>query len=321
MRRVGFRNCLVHHLKNYMSLSSTNKTLPQIVFVTDHGFLKPTLVAMWGVLRHLSVPSIIHFWGDGLSEQDWEAVHRVASTNPSVTLNSLSLTSADLEGAKGPTAYISAASMGRLYIPARISGRVLYIDGDTQVVGDVAPLFGLDLKGCPIGAVRDCVVAKWSSRSLKVREKCLPRVRELQELMQQSDISRYFNSGVLLLDTDAIRAEPELHQAMQDLVRASACPLGDQDHLNNVFRDRVHLLNPAYNSSWSRAARQRRHIARLGGDVEESKSVPDIIVHFHGPEKPWKRPRRDLWKHRARAVWRYRREMQQYVQSYPDLAP
>ncbi|WP_435654944.1 glycosyltransferase family 8 protein [Brucella pituitosa] len=303
-----------------MTYTKPTVNVPQIAFVTDGGFLKPTLVAMWGVLRHLSVPGIIHFWGDGLSDQDWEAVRRVAAINPAVTLNCLALSADDLDGAKRLTAYISAAAMGRLHIPSRISGRVLYIDGDTQVVGDVAPLFSLNLNGCPIGAVRDCVVAKWSSRSLKVREKCEPRVRELQGLMGQSDISRYFNSGVLLLDTDAIRAEPELHQSMHDLVRASACPLGDQDHLNNVFRGRVHLLNPAYNSSWRDAPRQRRHIARLGGDAEESKTAPDIIVHFHGPEKPWKRPRRDLWKSRARAVWRYRREMQEYAQSYPDLA-
>ncbi|WP_210190876.1 glycosyltransferase family 8 protein [Brucella thiophenivorans] len=294
---------------------------PQIAFVTDRGFLKPTLVAMWGVLRHLSVPGIIHFWGDGLSDQDWEAVKRVAMTNPSVSLRCLMLSADDLDGAKGPTEHISAASMGRLHIPTHISGRVLYIDGDTQVVGDVAPLFSLDLNSCPIGAVRDCVVAKWSVRSLKVREKSMSRVRELQGLMAQSDISRYFNSGVLLLDTDAIRAEPELHQAMHDLVRASACPLGDQDHLNNVFRGRVHLLNPAYNSSWRQSGRQRRHIARLGGEVEERKPVPDIIIHFHGAEKPWKNPRRDLWKRRARAVWHYRREMQEYVRAYPDLAP
>lgn len=321
MQRVGFHNCLVHYLKNHMSPSSTNTTLPQIAFVTDRGFLKPTLVAMWGMLRHLTQPGIVHFWGDGLEEQDWKAVHRVAAKNPAVTLNCLRLTADDLEGAKGPTSHISAASMGRLHIPSRISGRVLYIDGDTQVVGDVSPLFALDLNGCPVGAVRDSVVAKWSARSLKVREKSMPRVRELQELMQQSDISRYFNSGVLLLDTDAIRAEPELHQAMHDLARASACPLGDQDHLNNVFRGRVHLLNPAYNSSWSQVARQRRHIARLGGDAEESRVSPEIIVHFHGPEKPWKRPRHDLWRHRARAVWRYRREMHEYAQSYPDLLP
>lgn len=303
-----------------MSHNSLTETLPQIAFVTDSGFLKPTLVAMWGVLRHLTLPGIIHFWGDGLSDQDWDAVRRVAMTNPAVTLNCLALSADNLDGAKGPTAHISAATMGRLHIPARISGRVLYIDGDTQVVGDVAPLFSLNLNGCPIGAVRDCVVAKWSARGLKVRDKCLVRVSELQGLMEQTDISRYFNAGVLLLDTDAIRAEPELHQAMHDLVRASAFPLGDQDHLNNVFRGRVHLINPAYNSSWRDASRQRRHIVRLGGDAEESKTVPDIIVHFHGPEKPWKRPRRDLWKSRARAVWRYRREMQEYASKYPDLA-
>lgn len=96
-----------------MSRISQDEILPQIAFVTDRGFLKPTLVAMWGVLRHLSVPGIVHFWGNGLDEKDWDSVRRVAEINPNVTLSCLALSALDLEAAKGPTEYITGTAMGR----------------------------------------------------------------------------------------------------------------------------------------------------------------------------------------------------------------
>ncbi len=297
------------------------ENLPQIVIVSDSGFLKPSLITMWGLLKHISVPGILHFWGDNLTADEWEAVARVARTNPSVELRCLKLTASELLDAKCPTEFISAAAMGRLYIPKKLSGRVLYLDGDTQVVGDVAPLFSLDMRGHPVAVVRDYVVAKWSTRGLKVNDRCQSRVVELQTLMESADVSAYFNSGVLLLDTEAIRADPGLLNAMCDVARASSFPLGDQDHLNNLFRGRVHFLNPAYNSSWSRTTKQRRHIGRLGGDAGEKAKIPNIIIHFHGPQKPWKKLRYNLWSQRTRAAWRYRYDLKQYLKNFPDLAP
>lgn len=304
-----------------MSYTPHNETLPQIVFVTDRGFLKPTLVAMWGVLRHLSVPGIVHFWGNGLDEQDWGSVQRVAETNTNVSLNCLAMSDIDFEAAKGPTEHITATTMGRLFIPSRLSGRVLYIDGDTQIVGDVAPLFSMDLKGSPIGAVRDYLVTKWSIDSLSSRDDVPSRIRQIQQLLSNNEVSQYFNAGILLIDTDAIRADAELLNAMQDVALASSYPMGDQDHLNLVFLNRVHLLNPSYNSTWDRAKKQRQQIAQLGGSAEETKSLRNTILHFHGAQKPWKVARYDLWKRRARAVWNYRREMREFGRIYPDLMP
>lgn len=51
---------------------------PQVVLVTDKGFLKPTLFTLWSLLRHLTVPAIVHFWGDNLTERDWVEVRLVA---------------------------------------------------------------------------------------------------------------------------------------------------------------------------------------------------------------------------------------------------
>lgn len=293
---------------------------PQFVFVTDGRLLRPTLFAMYGLLRHLSGPGTVHFWGHNLGAADWAAVERVATVNASASLQCLALEASDLAGAKGPTSHISAATMGRLHIPAKLSGRVLYLDGDIQVVGDLAPLFTLDLQGQPIAAVRDFVVAKWFSR-VPMSSRVAKRMDALRKVLRQDDVSNYFNAGVLLIDTDAVRSDPVLLSAFNDVARASAFPSGDQDYLNLLLHKRTHLLNPAYNSSWGRSDRQRAFAQILNGDAEETRAMKDTIVHFHGPRKPWMRSLSSLLSWRAPAILRYWRDLRQFRRSYHDLAP
>lgn len=289
----------------------------RIVLVTDRGMFGPTLFTAWTLLRRLRGPGELHFWGDGLDPSDWGVVRAIGNGNPAVTLHCLPLSAQDMAGSKGFRDHISAAAMGRLLIPSKLTGRVLYLDGDIRVTGDVSPLFSLDMQGKPIAAVRDYVVSK---RCALGRDSHRRRLATVREQLQDVDFPRYFNSGVLLIDTDAVRADSALLAAMQDVVRASTYDLGDQDHLNAVFTGKVHLLNPCYNSSWQRTGDQRQFAGKLGGDAAELARLPDALVHFHGARKPWKARRLDLWSRRARAVWAFRRELSLFQARFPDLS-
>lgn len=270
-------------------------------------------------LKYFSKPVTVHFWGDQLTDNDWNEVKRVAQTTPLVKLNCLALTGEDVGGRKQTSTRLTAAMLGRLRIAEKLSGKVLYIDGDIHVKGDLAPLFAIDLNGHLIGAVRDFVVAKWAAINLNTSAKHFKRIAALQKLLGQNDISKYFNSGVLLIDTDAIRAEPKIYEAMRDVTAANNYELADQDHLNKVFNGRTLMLNPAFNASWSRTRRQRKNSKFLGGTFDECQSLPDYIVHFHGTPKPWVKARKDIWKARSRAVWRYRRAQKEFERMYPDI--
>ncbi|MCA0922747.1 glycosyltransferase family 8 protein [Pseudooceanicola nanhaiensis] len=275
----------------------------QVVLITDGGLLRPTLFTMWSMLRHSSEQLKVHFWGDGLTTEEWKAVETVASGASNCDFHPRAITPDELAGAQSQASHISAATMGRLFIPRHLSGRVLYLDGDVAVTGDVAPLRKLGLAGKPLGAVRDFMTAKRASR----RERDAPP-------------AEYFNAGVLLMDCDALRNRPEGLDRLEDVAHASSLRMGDQDHLNLLYPGEAHLLNPAYNSSWGRTAEQRGFVRRLGGHASESALLPDVMVHFHGPKKPWKRDRFDLWSQRARAVRAYRRDMGAYTRAYPALS-
>lgn len=302
-----------------LSLSAKARTV-KVAYVTDRDFLRPTLVSVWSLLRHLRSPAELHVWGNGLEPDDWAEVRKVVAENPRVALHCKDISNGYLDGAHGPQNYISAATMGRLFIPALIDGYVLYIDGDTLVTGDVSPLFDLDLGAAHAGVVRDYSVAHWLADGDGAAAR-RDQLAEIRRFMDPEPPEEYFNAGVLLLNCDGLRAQPELLARVKDVIAASACSHGDQDHLNALFRGSVVQLDLAWNASWGRTAKHRRFLARSGTPVQGVLPGSPVILHYHGPEKPWRGARWDLWSSRGRATLTYRRALRRFLRRFPHLKP
>lgn len=293
----------------------------KIAYVTDRGFLKPTLLSVWSLLQHRQGAAELHIWGNGLEPEDWANVESVTAGHKGVTVFCKDIGGGYLEGAHGPTDYISAATMGRLFIPRMIDGYVLYIDGDTLVTGDVGQLFQVDLGDAFAGVVRDYHITHWLSEPKTATAERKARLAEIRQLMQPARVENYFNAGILLLNCDALRTHPDLMARIEDVAAASARTHGDQDHLNALFGTDVRQLDPAWNSSWGRISRHRDMLARSG--LTSDGMVPDrpVILHYHGPKKPWRDRRWDLWSSRGRATMIYRRALRRFAHQYPHLTP
>ena len=128
-----------------------------------------------------------------------------------------------LEGAR----HLSPAAYLRLFIPALVPAeisRVLYLDCDVLVRGNLAELWQTDLRGLPVGAVRDFAVAEISHPFSGVTD-----YRELG----LDPAAAYFDSGLLLLDVARWRAENTAADALAYAVKyGGALPNCDQDALN-----------------------------------------------------------------------------------------
>jgi lipopolysaccharide biosynthesis glycosyltransferase len=167
--------------------------------------------------------------------------------------------------ATGATAgRIPPASLIRLLMPELLAGRydrLLYIDVDTEIDGDLAPVFDLDLQGNILAAA-----------TARVSE---PHRRALG--MTAPD--RYFNSGVMLIDVARWNAEQVGERALQFIERnAAICKLPDEDALNAVIDGRMLVLSVIWNF---RADFMR---LRRSGNL-----VAPVIRHYDGQHKPWKR--------------------------------
>lgn len=152
------------------------------------------------------------------------------------------------------------------------SDRVLYLDSDIIVTGELTSLFKLNLKGYSIGAVDD--VYAYEGRESG------------------------FNAGVLLMDT----AKWKEHSIVNSLLELAAeqnqaVHLGDQSILNIYFEDNWLALDETYNYMVG------VDIYHLGQKYERLDDNPPAIVHYASHDKPWNTYSisrlRELW-------WTYR---------------
>jgi lipopolysaccharide biosynthesis glycosyltransferase len=170
---------------------------------------------------------------------------------------------------------LSAATLGKLLIPDLLAGRyckILYLDADLVIGNDVSALFRLDMGERAVAAVP--AGRTWHGVKDAERDKALDHFRDLG----MTPPYRYFNSGVLLVDTQSWRRQDLTRRTLDFLTRkGEICQLPDEDALNGVLDGDLIELSPIWNASpgWQQLAAQ-----------PESRPA---IVHYAGPFKPWKR--------------------------------
>ena len=176
--------------------------------------------------------------------------------------------------------YITAATFGRLFLgealPSQVT-RVLYLDSDVLVTGDLMPLWECRLGSNVIAAVPEATAPV--IRGPKTYEHLLdPNLDPSQP---------YFNAGVLLVNLAEWRRRGVGEHAVQYLRRYSP-PLMDQDALNAGLAATWLPLDRIWNVTtfWFRTRTRQRRYRKL---LEAAR-----IVHFVGHRKPWLRP--EVWK-------------------------
>lgn len=151
--------------------------------------------------------------------------------------------------------------------------RLLYLDADTLTVGDISELFSSDLHGHPVGAVID-TIERFDA----------PYGIETYRDLGFSGSEPYFNSGVLLVDTEQWRQDGASKKII-DLARSGSdwIRFADQDALNVVFADRWHPLPRVWNDQWL-------HFRDKIGKRESAERMLRRVklVHFLSDEKPWR---------------------------------
>lgn len=190
--------------------------------------------------------------------------------------------------------------------------KVLYLDSDLVVEGDVAELFDTDLGDSALGAVRDVDFAgNVSYRDGKRRAYA-------HEILGMADPYDYFQAGVLLLNIAAMR---RLHPVDEWLRLACNEQLiyNDQDVLNAECEGHVTYLGSSWNVMTDFAGRAERVFsfapARMFQAYQQARRNPRI-VHYAGVEKPWNAVGTD----QSERYWRYARETPFYEELVARLA-
>jgi hypothetical protein len=162
---------------------------------------------------------------------------------------------------------VSGAAFYRLALP-RLSGaeRLLYLDVDTYPdSAAIFDLFDLDMQGQAVAAVRD------------LEASCLDTPNQRRELERAGRLRdrRYFNSGMMLVDTARFEAAGVEDRCLLAVARDG---LHDQAALNRILDGGWLELSPAFNMT---------PIGYLSG---VDKALKPVLSHFMGKSKPWHGP-------------------------------
>ncbi len=183
-----------------------------------------------------------------------------------------------------PTAlkHISVAAYYRLLIPELIPPqfeKVIYLDCDLVIKGDLGDLWQKDIGEYYVLAVQDVMIRDVSSSLVLFNH---------QEMGIRGD-SKYFNSGVLVINVKKWRASKFSFQAIEFLKKnRNILNFPDQDTLNVLFAGQWGELDPRWNlllphalaySSWKTSP--------FSEDVYNDFIQNPYIIHFSSELKPW----------------------------------
>ena len=288
-----------------MSGEATGQGPIRIAVATDANMVDAALVVIGSALEHASRALEVHFLGYQLTAAQRDRVAAQCEAG-GARLVYHEITPDLFDGAEQRDSNISLVTLARMHLPRWVEGRIIYLDCDMLVLGDLADVQDADLAGQPLGAVRDFYVLD-QMRAGKERPE---KLAHHAALLGRADVAGYFNAGLLLLDCDAIRADADLCARMGDGGEASRYKFMDQDFLNLLFDGRTAFLPQAWNSIWGRDAARAKTLAGLPWLPEAEKTpAASQLIHYTGPKKPWKKQplAKALLRGRLQALLAWRR--------------
>ncbi len=243
-----------------------------VVFAGDYAYIRQIETAMKSLCRHNSHVKIYVLNQD--IPQEWFNRLRMYVQEIGGDLIDCKLIGQQFQmNWSNKLPHINHMTFARYFIPDFVTeDKVLYLDSDLIVTGDLTDLFELDLGENYLGAARSCFGAGVG-----------------------------FNAGVLLINNKKWKSET-IRQKLIELTEKEHKNVkeGDQSILNMLFKDQYSLLEDKYNFQigFDAGAAEKNHAF-----IFEIPLTPfPEILHYISPDKPWKqfsvgRLREEWWKY------------------------
>lgn len=156
------------------------------------------------------------------------------------------------------------------FLPTHLE-RILYLDPDLVVINPLVGLYTTDFNGCFF------VAASHVRRSLQ-------KINEIRLRMEEP--GPYINSGVMMINLDALRKEQRLEKVYQYINKhKNILILPDQDVISALYGRRIRLVDPfVYNMTERQLFFHKPRYPWLSLSWVRKNSV---IIHYCGRNKPW----------------------------------
>lgn len=247
-----------------------------IVVTLNANYLRPLCVMLRSLLcAHPHRDVCVYVLHSSLTDEDFSFVMRTLGDGR-YTLHNVRVQDDFLRDA--PVTFHFSKEMYYRIFAARLLPpelpRALYLDPDMIILSALDSLYDMALDAHFFAAARSINVV--SEVTFKVRLKMPVQ-------------SNYFNSGVLLMNLELLRAQQDTDEALRYIEEnRTRLLLPDQDALNALYTARTIYLDPLrYNLD----ARYYSFLRTASGGQVSLERMPatTCIVHYCGRQKPWHR--------------------------------
>jgi lipopolysaccharide biosynthesis glycosyltransferase/GR25 family glycosyltransferase involved in LPS biosynthesis len=247
-----------------------------IAFCVDKNYFPFTGVAILSLAANgLCNDLSIFIFSENYGEQDIKQFGSLATD----TGCRICLVQWDKDGfADLPNWRMSRSTYARLLLPKILGNyrKVLSLDSDILVVGELRDVFDVDMGGACLAAVRDPVAAKFC---------------KMQDF--RSGRKPYFNAGLMLIDTakwirDGV-SEKVIGLAKNDVERERIAAFAEQCLLNHVLDGKFKELGKEYNWLTFDPYKARTEVHLLAPIPSTAELQRVRMLHFAGQYKPWSR--------------------------------
>lgn len=230
------------------------KIIP-ITFSVDDNYVKHAVTVMVSILSNSDSSYTYEFivFDNGIKEATKELLRKVISRYGNARVKFIDIR--DKTAGFLTTNIKTSAIFDRLFIPEVLKEykKIIQLDADMVVLGDISRLFNEDTGNCYIGCVQDRFVRQHISDRDTVWLRDVEGLKGYdwasytRDYLKMKHPENYFNAGMMLMNLELMRKDKISPKLVAYLLEHQPLALCDQDVLNAVIGDKKKLLSPRWN--------------------------------------------------------------------------
>lgn len=237
-----------------------------IFFAVDDEYIPFLAVAISSLIENSSKNYYysIKILYTNISEENKKKISKYETENVKIEFVDLNYYIEEVKDKLYTRDYYSKTTYFRLFIPNLYPqyNKVLYLDSDVVVLGDISKLYNVELGNNLVVAAPDDVI-----QTNKVFQEYAEKV------VGVADYRNYFNAGILLMNLDEFRKFKFQEKFLYLLETIKFTVAQDQDYLNRLSKGKVKLID----KTWD----------RMPIAVDDVKEEDIKIIHYNLAYKPW----------------------------------
>ena len=267
-----------------------------IVFTCDDNYFKYTATVIQSIISNLksSIQYEINILSEYISEENKTKAFLLIKNYKNVKLKFVDLKNIDASKFY-LNSYMNASTYYRFFIPELFQkyNRILYLDSDLIIDNDISFYASIDFDN----KVAITSPSIYVQRILKEQSDPKFTLEYYNNILKMTDVSQYFNAGVMLLNLSKMRTENIDKKLFTSLDEIKEPIFQDQDLFNSVFyrNGGVKMISNEFNNPITYKINYRRIFvnALKINLLNKKRNNWFTIYHYVGKTKPWQEKKTD----------------------------